>query len=145
MEGYFKDPEGPARAFDGGWFHTGDLAVRHPDGTIELRDRAKDVIISGGENIPSLEVEGVLFTHPQVAEAAVVAAPDPKWGETPVAFVVPRRGEKLDVKEVVAFCREHLAHFKVPRRIIVTEELPRTGSGKVQKFRLREELREKVD
>lgn len=140
MKGYHRDPDATERAFARGWFHTGDLAVRHPDGTVEIRDRAKDVIISGGENIPSLEVEGVLFTHPGIAEAAVVAAPHPKWGETPVAFVVPRRGVEVDAEEVIAYCRERLPHFKAPTRVIFRSELPRTGSGKVQKFALRREL-----
>jgi fatty-acyl-CoA synthase len=140
MAGYYRDPERTAEALAGGWFHTGDLAVVHPDGYIELKDRAKDVIISGGENIPSLEVEAVLYRHPSVAEAAVVAGPHPLWGETPVAFVVPRAGETIDKDELTRFCREQLAHFKVPTRIEVVAELPRTASGKIQKFRLRQRL-----
>lgn len=137
MAGYYRDPEATRQAFAGGWLHTGDLAVRHRDGYIEIRDRAKDVIISGGENVPSLEVEGVLYGHPGIAMAAVVAAPDPLWGETPVAFVVPREGHMIGPDEVVAFCRARLTHFKVPRRVEVVQDLPRTGSGKVQKYLLR--------
>jgi fatty-acyl-CoA synthase len=138
MDGYYRDPEATRRAFEGGWFHTGDLAVRHPDGYIELRDRAKDMIISGGENIPSLEVEGALYRHPAVAQAAVVAAPHPHWGETPVAFVALRPGRRATADELIGHCRDLLTHFKVPSRIVFVDELPRTASGKIQKFLLRE-------
>lgn len=140
MEGYYDDPEATAAAFAGGWFHTGDLAVHHPDGYIEVRDRAKDVIISGGENISSLEVEGVLYRHPAVAQAAVVAAPHPLWGETPVAVVVPRQGAEAGAEDLIAFCRERLPHFKAPTRVLFVEELPRTASGKIQKNVLRARL-----
>jgi fatty-acyl-CoA synthase len=141
MAGYYRDEEATRRAVPDGWFHTGDLAVRHADGTIEVKDRAKDVIISGGENIPSLEVEGVLYRHPAVAEAAVVAAPHPLWGETPVAFVVPRRHGSATAEELLAHCRAHLSHYKVPTRVVFLSELPRTASGKVQKYLLRERAR----
>lgn len=142
MSGYYRDRDATEQAFSLGWFHTGDLAVMHPDGYIEIRDRQKDVIISGGENVPSLEVEGVLYQHPDVAMAAVVAAPDPLWGETPVAFVVPRPGHKISQEDITRFCRERLSHFKVPRRVVTLPELPRTGSGKVQKYLLRLMARE---
>ncbi len=141
MQGYYRDEAATERAFAGGWFHTGDLAVVHPDGYIEIRDRAKDVIISGGENIPSLEVEGVLYQHPAVAQAAVVGAPHPYWGETPIAFVTLRPGRSADEAELIAHCRSHLTHFKVPTRIVIAQELPRTASGKIQKFALRERVR----
>lgn len=141
MRGYFRDPEATAEAFRGGWFHTGDLAVRHPDGSIEIKDRRKDVIVSGGENISSLEVEAAICRHPAVAQAAVVAGPHPVWGETPVAFVVPRRGASLDPRALVEHARRHLAHFKVPTRVVVVPDLPRTASGKVRKDLLRAELR----
>ncbi len=141
MSGYYRDPEATRQAFAGGWFHTGDLAVRHLDGYIEIRDRAKDMIISGGENIPSLEVEGALYRHPAVAQAAVVAAPHPHWGETPVAFVALRPGKVVGEEELVQHCRDLLTHFKVPSRIVFVDELPRTASGKIQKFLLREMAR----
>lgn len=140
MAGYYRDREATERAFAGGWFHTGDLAVRHPDGTIEIKDRAKDVIISGGENISSLEIEGVLHRHPAVLLAAVVAAPDPKWGEVPCAFIELKPGQQVDAEELLAFCREKLAGFKVPKRFVF-RELPKTATGKIQKFALREEAR----
>lgn len=138
MKGYLKNPEATAKAFHGGWFHTGDLAVRHPDGYVEIKDRAKDIIISGGENISSLELEEVLYRHPAVMEAAVVAKPDEYWGETPCAFVTPRpdAGE-VTAEDVVAWCREHLAGFKVPRTVVFGP-LPKTSTGKIQKFTLRE-------
>jgi fatty-acyl-CoA synthase len=142
MAGYYRDPEATAAATAGGWFRTGDLAVWHPDGAIEIRDRAKDVIISGGENISSLEVEAVLYQHPGVAQAAVVAAPHPLWGETPVAVVVPRQGANPTPEELIAFCRARLPHFKAPTRALLVAELPRTASGKVQKNRLRELVRD---
>ncbi len=138
MRGYFRDPEATARAFEGGWFHSGDLAVVHPDGYIELRDRRKDIIISGGENISSIEVERVLYRHPAVLEAAVVGVPDERWGEVPKAYVVLRPGAAATEEELVAFCRQHLAHFKCPKRVEFLSELPKTSTGKIQKFVLRE-------
>ena len=137
MKGYLKNPTATAEAFRGGWFHTGDLAVCHPDGYIEVKDRSKDIIISGGENISSLEVEEALYRHPKVLEAAVVARPDEKWGESPCAFVTLRDGESAEVEEIVAFCRDMLAHFKVPRSVVFGP-LPKTSTGKIQKFALRE-------
>jgi fatty-acyl-CoA synthase len=136
MKGYLKNPEASAAAFAGGHFRSGDLGVRHPDGHVELKDRSKDIIISGGENISSIEVEGVLYQHPAVAEAAVVAAPHEKWGETPMAFIELKPGAQAQADEVIAFCREHLAHFKCPTRIAF-ESLPKTSTGKIQKFELR--------
>ncbi|MDA8194957.1 MAG: long-chain-fatty-acid--CoA ligase [Thermaerobacter sp.] len=138
MEGYFQQPEATAEAISDGWFHTGDLAVVHPDGYIQIRDRAKDIIISGGENISSVEVEDVLYRHPAIYEAAVVAVPDPKWGETPKAFLVVKPGETVSEDEIRQFCREHLAHFKVPTSFEMISGLPRTASGKVQKYVLRQ-------
>ena len=137
MTGYYRDPEATQEAFRGGWFHTGDLGVMHPDGYVELRDRLKDIVISGGENIATIEVEQALVAHPSVAEAAVVGAPDEQWGEVPIAFVTARGGEEIDADELIAFARERLARFKVPKRIVVLEELPKTGTGKIQKFELR--------
>jgi len=137
MKGYLKNPTATAQAFAGGWFHTGDLAVCHPDGYIEVKDRSKDVIISGGENISSLEVEEALYRHPKVLEAAVVARPDEKWGESPCAFVTLHSGETAEVEEIVAFCRDMLSHYKVPRSIVFGP-LPKTSTGKIQKFVLRE-------
>jgi fatty-acyl-CoA synthase len=145
MLGYYRDPEATEAAFRGGWFHSGDLGVVHPDGYIEVRDRLKDVIISGGENIATVEVEQVLDAHEAVSEAAVVAAPDPFWGEIPVAFVTARGPAAPDADELRAFAHERLAHFKVPKRIVVVDELPKTGTGKIQKFVLRERARELVD
>jgi fatty-acyl-CoA synthase len=141
MKGYLKNPSASAEAFAGGWFHTGDLAVMHPDGYVEIKDRAKDIIISGGENISSLEVEEVLYQHPDVIEAAVVARPDEKWGETPQAFVTLKPGA-TDVTEadIIAWCRTHLAHFKCPR-FVTFGTLPKTSTGKIQKFELRERAR----
>jgi 3-(methylthio)propionyl---CoA ligase len=137
MKGYLKNPEASSEVFDGGWFHTGDLAVMHPDGYVEIKDRAKDIIISGGENISSLEVEEVLYKHPDVMEAAVVARPDPKWGETPQAFVTlkPDAGNVTEA-DIIAWCRGHLAHFKCPR-FVTFRSLPKTSTGKIQKFELR--------
>jgi fatty-acyl-CoA synthase len=136
MKGYLKDPEATERAFAGGWFHTGDLGVLHPDGYLQLKDRAKDIIISGGENISSIEIENVLHAHPAIALAAVVAKPDDKWGETPCAFVELKPGAALTEAEVIAFCRDNLAHFKCPRAVVFGE-LPRTSTGKIQKGPLR--------
>jgi fatty-acyl-CoA synthase len=140
MKGYLRNPRATEEAFRGGWFRTGDLAVWHPDGYIEVKDRSKDIIISGGENISSLEVEECLYRHPRVMEAAVVARPDEKWGEAPCAFVVPKPGEELAAEEVVRWCREHLAGFKVPRTVVFGE-LPKTSTGKIQKYVLRERAR----
>jgi fatty-acyl-CoA synthase len=137
MKGYLKNPKATAEALAEGWFHTGDLAVMHGDGYIEVKDRSKDIIISGGENISSLEVEDVLFRHPKIMEAAVVARPDEKWGETPCAFVTVKPGAELTAEEVIAYCRENLAHFKAPRTVVFCE-LPKTSTGKIQKFVLRE-------
>jgi fatty-acyl-CoA synthase len=138
MKGYLKNPEATEEAFRGGWFHSGDLGVMHPDGYIQLKDRSKDIIISGGENISSIEVENVLYRHPAVMFAAVVAKPDEKWGETPCAFVERKQGfEGIGEAEFAAFCRENLAHFKCPK-VFVFCELPKTTTGKIQKFRLRE-------
>ncbi len=140
MAGYARDAETTEKAFAGGMFHTGDLAVRHPDGNIEIRDRSKDVIISGGENISSLEIEGVLHRHPAVLLAAVVAAPHDKWGETPAAFIELRDGASATGEELRAFCRQHLAGYKVPA-LFVFAEIPKTATGKIQKFMLRGQLR----
>ena len=137
MMGYLKNSAATDEAFGGGWFHTGDLGVKHPDGYIELRDRSKDIIISGGENISTIEVEAVLFQHPAVLEAAVVARPSEKWGETPCAFVTLKPGEGASEADLIAFCRSKLAGFKVPKDVIF-RELPKTSTGKVQKFVLRD-------
>ncbi|GAC1306880.1 MAG: acyl--CoA ligase family protein [Vulcanimicrobiaceae bacterium] len=137
MEGYYNDPEATAQAFRGGYFHTGDAAVVHPDGYAEIRDRIKDVIISGGENISSVEVEGVLLRHPSVQEVAVVGMPDERWGEAPHAFVVFRTGQSATSDELRAFARASLAGFKVPKAVHVVAELPKTATGKIQKFVLR--------
>jgi fatty-acyl-CoA synthase len=142
MKGYLKNPSATAEAFQGGWFHSGDLAVMHPDGYAEIKDRAKDIIISGGENISSLEIEEVLYKHPLVMEAAVVAAPDEKWGETPQAFVTLKPGASgVTEADVIAFCRERMAHFKCPQRVAFGP-LPKTSTGKIQKYELRERARQ---
>jgi 3-(methylthio)propionyl---CoA ligase len=141
MKGYLKNPSASDEVFAGGWFHTGDLAVMHPDAYVEIKDRAKDIIISGGENISSLEVEEVLYQHPDVMEAAVVARPDEKWGETPHAFVTLKPGaSKVTESDIIAWCRMHLAHFKCPR-FVSFGPLPKTSTGKIQKFELREKTR----
>ena len=142
MKGYLKNPKATQVAFAGGWFHTGDLAVVHPDGSIEIKDRSKDIIISGGENISSLEIEEVLYRHPAVMEAAVVAMPDEKWGERPCAFITLKDGaaEPLET-DIIAFCRDNMAHFKAPSRIIYGP-LPKTETGKIQKFTLRDRARQ---
>ncbi|MBI1845981.1 MAG: long-chain-fatty-acid--CoA ligase [Candidatus Rokubacteria bacterium] len=137
MEGYFEQPEATAEAFRGGWFHSGDIGVWHPDGYIELRDRKKDIIISGGENISTIEVEQTVAKHPAVMECAVVAIPDEKWGERPKAFVTLKPGQKATEAEVIEFCREHIAHFKCPAAVEFGD-LPKTSTGKVQKFVLRD-------
>jgi len=140
MKGYLKDPAATEKAFRGGWFHTGDLAVMHPDGYCEIKDRSKDIIISGGENISSIEVEGALYRHPDVVEAAVVAKPDETWGETPCAFVTLRPGAEVTAEDLIAHCRGELAGFKVPRTIVFGA-LPKTSTGKIQKFQLREQAK----
>lgn len=140
MKGYLKNPEATQEAFRGGWFHSGDLGVLHPDGYIQLKDRSKDIIISGGENISSIEVEDVLFKHPDVQAAAVVAKPDEKWGETPCAFVELRSGSDTSNEDLISFCREHLASFKAPKTVVFCE-LPKTSTGKIQKFALREQAK----
>ena len=137
MKGYLKNPRATEEAFAGGWFHSGDLAVMHPDGYIELKDRSKDIIISGGENISTIEVEDVLYRHPGVLEAAVVARPDPMWGETPCAFVALKPDATASAEEIIGFCRNHLARFKVPRTVLFGP-LPKTSTGKIQKFLLRD-------
>jgi len=140
MKGYLGNPAATADAFAGGWFHSGDLAVMQPDGYVKIKDRSKDVIISGGENISSLEVEDVLYRHPAVLAAAVVAQPDPKWGETPCAFVELKPGAAISEDELVAHCKQHLAGFKAPKKIVFGE-LPKTSTGKIQKFLLRDAAR----
>jgi len=137
MKGYLKNPTATAESFRGGWFHSGDLAVWHPDGYIQIKDRSKDIIISGGENISSIEIEDTLYKHPQVMEAAVVAKTDAKWGETPCAFVALLPGEEASAEDLISYCQEHMARFKAPR-YVVFGELPKTSTGKVQKFVLRE-------
>jgi fatty-acyl-CoA synthase len=139
MKGYLKNAAATSQAFAGGWFHTGDVAVVHPDGYVQITDRSKDVIISGGENISSVEIEDVLHLYPQVLHAAGVAQPDDKWGEVPCAFVELKSSAQTPTEaDVIAFCRERLAHFKAPRRIVFMQSLPKTGTGKIQKYKLRE-------
>jgi len=140
MKGYLKNPQATQKAFAGGWFHSGDLAVLHPDGYVKIKDRSKDIIISGGENISSLEVEDVLYRHPDVLGAAVVAMPDDKWGETPCAFVELKPGAQVTDAALIEFCRKHLAKFKAPRAVVFGE-LPKTSTGKIQKFVLREKAK----
>ena len=137
MKGYLSNPAATDAAFAGGWFHTGDLAVTQGDGYMKIRDRSKDIIISGGENISSIEVEDVLYKHPAVAAAAVVAKEDAKWGETPCAFVETRPGSQVSADEIIAWCRENLARYKCPRHVVFVE-LPKTSTGKIQKFKLRD-------
>jgi len=139
-----KNPKATQEAFAGGWFHSGDLGVMHPDSYVEIKDRSKDVIISGGENISSLEVEEVLYRHPDIMEAAVVAENDEKWGEVPHAFVTLRPGaEGVTAEAVIGFCREHMARFKVPKHVTFTA-LPKTATGKIQKYELRRILRDSL-
>lgn len=138
MEGYYNDLDATAHAMRGGWFHSGDAAVVHPDGYVEIRDRFKDVIISGGENISSVEVEGVLMRHPSIQEVAVVGMPDEKWGETPHAFIVLAPEATMTADELVAYAREHMANFKTPRKVHFVDELPKTATGKIQKYVLRQ-------
>ena len=141
MKGYLKNPQDTKKVFSGGWFHSGDLGVLHPDGYIELKDRSKDIIISGGENISSVEIENVLYQHPDILEAAVVARPDDKWGETPCAFVVLKSNVSIQEKEVIEFCRSKLAGFKVPKKVVFSE-LPKTSTGKIRKSVLREQAKQ---
>ena len=141
MKGYLKNRETTAEALADGWFHSGDLGVMHPDNYIQLKDRSKDIIISGGENISSIEVEDTLYTHPAVEAAAVVARPDDKWGETPCAFVTLKAGAEASEEEIIRFCRDRLAHYKCPKTVVFTE-LPKTSTGKIQKFKLRDMARE---
>ncbi|ALM53172.1 acyl-CoA synthetase [Halomonas huangheensis] len=140
MKGYLKNEQATREALEGGWYHTGDLAVWHADGYIEIKDRSKDIIISGGENISTIEVEDALYSHPAVEEAAVVAQPDEKWGESPCAFVKLKSGAEVSEADIIAHCREKLAGFKVPRRVVFSE-LPKTSTGKIQKFVLRDQAR----
>jgi len=137
MAGYYRDPQGTMDAFEGGWFHTGDLGVMHPDGYVELRDRAKDVVISGGENISTVEVEQALMSHPAVLEVAVVGVPDEKWGERPKAFVVLNEGAFVEAYDLIEHVRVKIAHYKAPRDVDFIVELPKTSTGKIQKFVLR--------
>jgi fatty-acyl-CoA synthase len=137
MKGYLKNPKTTDASFEGGWFHSGDLAVWHSDGYIEIKDRSKDIIISGGENISSIELEDTLYRHPQIQDVAVVAKYDEKWGEVPCAFIKLVEGATLTEEEVVEYCRQNMARFKVPKKIIFVD-LPRTSTGKVQKFILRQ-------
>jgi fatty-acyl-CoA synthase len=141
MKGYFKNPAATEKALKGGWFWSGDLAVKHPDGYIQLKDRSKDIIISGGENISSIEVEDTIYRHPAVAFCAVVARPDEKWGETPCAFVELKDGADVSAEALIAHCRAELAHFKTPRAVVFGE-LPKTSTGKIQKFELRKLARD---
>jgi fatty-acyl-CoA synthase len=138
MKGYLKNQNATQEAFEGGWFHSGDLAVMNPDGYVKIKDRSKDIIISGGENISSIEVEDVLYRHPAVIAAAVVAKPDPKWGETPCAFLEIKPGVEVSPADIIAHCKQHLAGFKVPKAIVFGE-LPKTSTGKIQKFELRKQ------
>jgi len=141
MKGYLKNEAATDAAFAGGYFHSGDLAVVDPDGYAVVKDRSKDIIISGGENISSLEVEEILFRHPKVLEAAVVARPDAHWGETPCAFVTLKPGQQATPDQIIAYCRETMARFKVPRHVVLGP-LPKTSTGKVQKFVLRERAKD---
>jgi fatty-acyl-CoA synthase len=137
MKGYLKNKAATEEALHGGWFHSGDLGVIHPDGYIQLKDRSKDIIISGGENISSIELEDILYKHPAVQAASVVAKPDERWGETPCAFIELKPGHSATAEEMIAYCRQFVAHYKAPR-FVVFAELPKTSTGKVQKFVLRE-------
>jgi fatty-acyl-CoA synthase len=141
MKGYLKNPSATGKAFAGGYFHSGDLAVCHPDGYIEIKDRSKDIIISGGENISTIEIEKTLYRHPAILEAAVTAMPDEKWGETPCAFVTLKPGAEASEQEIIDFCRERMARFMAPRKVVFGT-LPKTSTGKIQKFELRERARQ---
>jgi fatty-acyl-CoA synthase len=138
MAGYFADPDATAHVFRGGWFHSGDLGVRHPDGYVELLDRAKDVIISGGENISTVEVEQAIASHPAVLECAVIGIPDEKWGERPKVFVIVRDNHSVTEAEIIAHVRRRLAKFKAPDRVEFLTELPKTSTGKIQKYQLKD-------
>jgi fatty-acyl-CoA synthase len=138
MKGYFKDEEATAEAFRGGWFHSGDLGVMQPDGYVRLMDRAKDVVISGGENISTVEIEQALLSHRAVLEAAVIGVPDEKWGERPKAFVVLKPGQEASEKEIIDHVHSTIARYKAPKAVAFVDELPRTSTGKVQKYELRE-------
>jgi fatty-acyl-CoA synthase len=140
MSGYLKNPKTTYETLKGGWYHSGDLCVRHPNGYIEVKDRLKDIIISGAENIPTLEIESVLYRHPAVMEAAVVAKPCDKWGETPCAFIELKPGIEVTEAEIIAYCRDNMAHFKVPKAIVFGP-LDKTPTGKIQKFALRDRAR----
>ncbi|MEO7077785.1 MAG: acyl-CoA synthetase, partial [Rhodococcus sp. (in: high G+C Gram-positive bacteria)] len=137
MLGYYRDPKATAEAFAGGWFHSGDLGVMHPDGYIQVKDRAKDIVISGGENISTVEIEQALMSHPAVLEAAVIGVPHPKWGERPKAFVIKKKDADVSVEELIEYTRSRLAKFKVPDEIVFPLDLPRTPTGKILKFELR--------
>ncbi len=141
MKGYLKNKKTTDASLAGGWFHSGDLGVLQPDGYIQLKDRSKDIIISGGENISSIEVESALYQHPDVNAAAVVAKPDEKWGETPCAFLEMKAGSTATADDIIQFCRDNLASFKCPRTVVF-QELPKTSTGKIQKFKLRDQARE---
>ena len=141
MKGYFKDKDATNKAMDGGWFHSGDLAVMHSDGYVKIQDRSKDIIISGGENISSIEIENTLAKHPSVSIAAVVAKPDQKWGEVPCAFIEAVKDKPTSEKELIDFCKQTLANFKVPKKVEFCE-LPKTSTGKIQKFELRKKAKE---
>jgi len=142
MKGYLKSRDATAESLDGGWFHSGDLGVMHPDGYIQLKDRSKDIILSGGETISSIEVEGALYKHPAVLAAAVVAKPDEKWGETPCAFVeLKENADPVTEEDLISFCRDNLAHYKTPKTVVFGP-LPQTSTGKIQKFKLREKAKE---
>ncbi|GAB2232525.1 hypothetical protein Drorol1_Dr00011563 [Drosera rotundifolia] len=141
MSGYYKDLKATEEAFKGGWFRSGDLAVKHPDGYIEVKDRMKDIVISGGENICTVQIETVLYSHPAVLEAAVVPRPDDHWGQTPCAFVKLKQGFNSNEQELIVFCREHLPHYMAPKTVVFEDELPKTATGKIQKFNLREKAR----
>jgi fatty-acyl-CoA synthase len=138
MLGYYKDKEATDAAFAGGWFHSGDLAVMHPDGYIQIMDRQKDIIISGGENISTVEVENTIYKHPDVVEVAVVSTPHAKWGEVPKAFVKTRPGATVTAEDIIGFCKDHLARFKAPK-FVEFGDIPKTATGKIQKFKLREQ------
>lgn len=140
MSGYLKDKKATEEAFRGGWFRSGDLAVKHPDGYIEIKDRLKDIVISGGENISTVEVETILYSHEAVLEVAVVGRPDEHWGQTPCAFVKLKEGYNVDALELIEFCRNRLPHYMAPKTIVF-EDLPKTSTGKIQKFLLREKAK----
>jgi fatty-acyl-CoA synthase len=141
MKGYYRSPRETADALAEAWYHTGDLCAMGPDGSLYVKDRQKDIIISGGENISSLEVEAVLYSHPDILECAVIAKPDDKWGEIPLAFVVPKPGAEVTAQAVIDFSRKHLAHFKAPKEVRIISEFPRGGTGKILKSVLRKQLR----